>query len=102
MDTEKIKQKVLNDNFRLSEHAENEKQRDKIYFNEIDEAFKNIELIEEYPEDPRGRSCLLLGFSLKGKPLHFVCGDLDKENILFITMYRPKINDWINYRIRKE
>ncbi len=102
MDIDKIKQKVLGNKFRLSQHAENEKQQDKIYFKEINEVSKNLELIEYYPDDPRGHSCLLLGFTLEGKPLHFVCGDLEKEKILFITIYRPQSAEWINYRIRRK
>lgn len=98
---ESIKQKILNNKFRLSQHAENEKQQDKIIYHEIDEAFKNIEVIEDYPEDPRGHSCLLLGFTLEGKPLHFVCGDLEEGIMLFITIYRPKVEEWINFRIRR-
>lgn len=101
MNIEKIKEKVINNKFRFSQHAENEKQQDKIYFSEIDDAFKNVEIIEEYPDDPRGNSCLLLGFTSKGNPLHFVCGDLDKEKILFITMYKPQPDEWINYRVRR-
>ncbi|WP_231967983.1 DUF4258 domain-containing protein [Thermanaeromonas toyohensis] len=30
--------------------------------------------MEEYPEDPRGASCLVLGRTPDGKPLHVVCG----------------------------
>lgn len=101
MDVDTLRQKILNNQFRLSQHAETEKQQDKITYREIDEAFKKIELIEDYPDDPRGHSCLLLGFTSEGKPLHFVCGDLDKERILFITMYRPKLEEWIDFKKRR-
>jgi len=101
MDIDTIKQKLRNNQFRLSQHAETEKQKDKITYAEIDEAFKNIELIENYPDDPRGHSCLLLGFTSEGNPLHFVCGNLDKEKILFITMYRPTPEEWVNFRKRR-
>jgi hypothetical protein len=101
MNIDILKQKLRNNQFRLSQHAEVEKQHDKITYREIDEAFGKIELIEDYPNDPRGHSCLLLGFSLEGEPLHFVCGDLDKERILLITMYRPKLEEWIDFRKRR-
>jgi len=101
MDIDILRQKLLNNQFRLSQHAEVEKQHDKITYREIDEAFRKIELIEDYPDDPRGHSCLLLGFTSEDKPLHFVCGDLDKERILLITMYRPKLEEWIDFRKRR-
>jgi uncharacterized protein DUF4258 len=31
------------------------------------------EVIEDYPEDPRGHSCLLLGEETDHRPLHVVC-----------------------------
>ena len=31
------------------------------------------EVIENYPEDPRGPSCLILAFTSSGVPLHVVC-----------------------------
>ncbi len=31
------------------------------------------EVIEDYPEDPRGHSCLLLGYGTAARPLHVVC-----------------------------
>ncbi len=30
------------------------------------------EIIEDYPEDVRGHSCLLLGINLRGRPIHVV------------------------------
>lgn len=39
----------------------------------------NRELIEDYPDDPRGHSCLLLGYGEEGRPIHVVCAP--KENI---------------------
>lgn len=101
MDIDIFRQKLQNNQFRLSQHAETEKQKDRITYREIDEAFEKIDLIEDYPNDPRGHSCLLLGFTSEGNPLHFVCGDLDKERILFITMYRPKPEEWIDFRKRR-
>lgn len=101
MDIDIIGQKLQSSQFRLSQHAEAEKQKDKITYREIDETFKKIELIEDYPNDPRGHSCLLLGFTSEGNPLHFVCGDLDKKRILLITMYRPKSEEWVDFRKRR-
>ena len=45
------------------------------------------EVIERYDEDLRGRSCLVLGSTHSGKPLHLCLGF---ESVLFlITVYDP-------------
>lgn len=97
----KIKQKLQNDRFELTMHAEKEKQEDRITYFEIDEAVKTLEIIEDYPDDPRGSSCLVLGFTYEHKPLHFVLGNLEEEKLLIITMYRPKAEEWIQFKVRR-
>ena len=96
-----IKQKLRANQFDLSWHAEKEKQQDKITYFEIDEAFEHLEIIEDYCDDPRGHSCLALGFTYERKPLHLVLGNLEEKKILIITMYRPKAEEWINSRKRR-
>ncbi len=39
-------------------------------------------------EDIRGESCLMVGFTNAGKPLHVVCGELE-GNLVIITVYIP-------------
>ena len=51
-------------------------------------------IIEPYPDDPRGASCLILGFTEKVRPLHIVCGRLEDEEILIITAYEPDSIEW--------
>ena len=97
-----IRDKLTNRQFFLSDHSEREKQADKITFSEIYESFLSLEIIEKYPEDKRGPSCLVLGFTKEDKPLHFVIGNLSFDNILMVTMYRPDENQWINYRERRK
>ena len=97
-----IKEKLLNKQFYLSNHAEKEKQADTIPFKEIYESFPKIEIIEKYPDDKRGYSCLILGFTIENKPLHFVVGNHSSDNLLIITMYRPDESQWINFRERKK
>jgi len=96
-----IREKLQNNQFELSWHAEKEKQQDKITYFEIDEAFKTLEVIEDYPDDPRGNSCLTLGFTYEHKALHFVLGNLEDEKILIITIYRPKPEEWIDFARRQ-
>ena len=51
------------------------------------------EIIEEYPEDVRGHSCLVKGYGNKGRPVHVVCSP--KEDYLaIITAYLPDSLLW--------
>lgn len=51
------------------------------------------EIIEDYPEDTRGRSCLMLGRGKDGRPIHIVCAPKD-EYLAVITAYIPDENQW--------
>lgn len=59
------------------------------------------EVIEDYPEDVRGHSCLILGFADK-RSLHVVCAPKD-DYLAIVTAYLPSSQDWEeNYKKRKE
>ena len=60
------------------------------------------ELFENYPEDARGHSCLLLGIDLEGRPIHVVC--LPKAEFLaIITAYTPEPKEWDSlFKVRKK
>jgi hypothetical protein len=58
-------------------------------------------VIEDYPEDTRGHSCLILGFADK-RALHVVCTPKD-DYLAIITAYLPSDHEWEdNYRKRKK
>lgn len=59
------------------------------------------EIMEDYPEDVRGHSCLMLAFTEKGRPVHVVC--TPKEDYLgIITSYVPTEEKWeADFRTRK-
>ena len=51
------------------------------------------ELLEDYPHDPRGHSCLLLGFGDADRPVHVVCSPKD-DYLAIITAYLPDPAQW--------
>jgi hypothetical protein len=101
---EHLRVKVRQKKYRLTMHAEKEREADQITQREIEESVLSAqcEVIEDYPTDPRGASCLVLGFTQMGLPIHMVCGHLSEEEFLVITIYRPDPEQWIEWRIRKE
>ena len=58
------------------------------------------EVIEDYPDDPRGHSCLMLGRGDGGRPIHVVCSPKD-DYLAIITAYLPDRNEWsADFRVR--
>ena len=86
-----MKEAVRAGRYRLTLHAEAEREGDTIAVTEIEEAFgsESPELLEEYPHDPRGPSVLLLGFTRAGNPLHAVVATSVAYIAVFVTLYRP-------------
>ena len=94
---------VAEGRYAFSKHAERKREADKIPVWDLEEALANCEVIEDYPDDPRGPSCLLLGFS-RHRPLHAVCTlKQDPEELLLITVYDPsrRPEQWMDHYRRR-
>ncbi|MGR3176648.1 MAG: DUF4258 domain-containing protein [Candidatus Anammoxibacter sp.] len=89
---------------RVLKTAERERELDKIYTWELEDALKSGEIIENYSDDPRGASCLVLGFC-GSKPIHAVCTiKTAPEELFLITVYDPskRPDNWAeNYSKRR-
>ena len=54
----------------------------------------NGEIVEQYLDDLPYPSCLILGTSLSGKPLHVVCAYDPGVNCCMVTAYHPNPDKW--------
>ena len=69
---------------------------------EVKEVIMNGEIIEEYPDDYPYPSCLVVGYTVKGRMIHTVIG-IGDEKLWLITVYEPDPEQWSeDYRVRKE
>ena len=59
------------------------------------------EIIEDYPDDKYSPSCLLLGFTQIGRPLHIVVSLEDRDLVKVITVYEPDPDKWIDHTRRR-
>jgi Domain of unknown function (DUF4258) len=67
---------------------------------EVEATIDDGEVIEDYPEDVRGHSCLML-HAPQGRPVHVVCSP-KVEYLAIITAYVPEPNSWSSdFRRRK-
>ena len=69
---------------------------------EVRQVIDTGEIIEDYPDDPRGHSCLMLGHGNDRRPIHIVCAP-KAEYLAIITTYLPNPDTWgDDFRTRKE
>lgn len=64
-----------------------------ITFDEVRTKIIEGEIIEDYPGDVCGHSCLMLGYGVNHRPIHVVCS-LKDEYLAIITVYLPDQDRW--------
>ena len=101
---DRLVQAMREGRYRLTLHAEHEREADAVLIGELVEAFgsESVELVEEYDNDPRGPSALVLGFTAMKSPLHAVVGFASPDIVVFITIYRPDPDLWKEWRARQQ
>jgi hypothetical protein len=100
---EEIKTKILRRQYEFSKHAVDQSIIRDISVAEVEEAILGkSEIVEDYPEDKYGASCLILGFTKAGRPLHLQCSYPSRPLIKIITLYEPASDLWIDFKVRKK
>ena len=94
-----IAQKIQRAEYEISFHAQTEAHAEGITIFDLKAAISNGEILENYPDDPRGPSCLVLGYS-RDKPIHIICGCTPTEWVRIITTYVPRLPKWTDERTR--
>jgi len=105
VDLQEIQQLVRHGNYEFSIHAQQERLEENLDITEIEAALVGTaEILEEYPNDPRGESCLILGVA-GTRPIHVVLGwavrkEDGSKRLRVITVYIPSLPKWVNPRTR--
>ena len=58
-------------------------------------------IIEDYPDDKYGPSCLIFGVTELSRPLHIQCSHSSRPKVKIITVYEPDSGEWENYARRR-
>ena len=97
-----IQAEIKGGSHRFTIHAGERMIERHIAVGEVKEAVlaESAEIIEDYPNDPRGSSCLIFGMTTKGRPLHVQCSY--PPGVVVITAYEPEPTEWLDWRIRRE
>ena len=99
---DKIRAKYERRQYEFSKHAVDQSIIREISVAELEEAIASqCEVIEDYPDDKYGPSCLILGFTKAGRPLHVQCSYPIRPLAKIITLYEPDPELWIDFRVRK-
>ncbi|MEW6037811.1 MAG: DUF4258 domain-containing protein [Pseudomonadota bacterium] len=97
-----ISAKIRQRRYEFSKHALDQSIIRKISVAELEEAMTgDAEVIEQYPDDKFGPSCLILGYTKAGRPLHVQCSYPSRPLLKIITLYQPDPTLWIDYRVRQ-
>ncbi len=94
-----IRTDVARGNYEISYHAEKERYAEDISIGDLERAIADGSVIEDYPDDPRGPSCLVLGNS-GDRAIHVVCGRTSAGLVRIITVYIPMLPKWIDEKTR--
>ena len=98
---EQIRAKIKAGRFEFSKHAVDNSILRRISVQEVREAFANGAIIEDYPDDKYGPSCLVLGFTQGGRPLHIQCSHPSRPLVKIITLYEPSADEWTDFGVRR-
>lgn len=95
-------EKVIHGQFEFSRHAVDQSIVRDISVQEVKEAInQEAKIIEDYPNDKYGPSCLILGFTRQNRPLHIHCSYPSRPILKIITLYEPDPEKWINFEKRR-
>jgi Domain of unknown function (DUF4258) len=91
---EEIRQKIADEQFEFSKHAVDQSILRNILVKEVKEAIANGQIIEDYPDDKYGASCLISGLTQDELPIHIHCSYPSRPLIRIITLYEPSLQRW--------
>lgn len=98
---DEIRRKIAADQFEFSRHAVDQSIIRHISVPEVREAIRNGVIIEDYPDDKYGPSCLIFGMTSQGRPIHVQCSYPSRPLVKIITLYQPDARRWVDFRVRR-
>lgn len=98
---DEIRRRVARGDFEFSQHAVDQAIIRHISVQELREAIAGGDVIEVYPEDKYGPSCLIFGMTRVGRPIHVQCSDPNRPTVKIVTVYEPDPALWIEFKVRR-
>ena len=98
---DELRSKISQNAFEFSKHAVDQTILREISVQEIRDAINSGEVIEDYPDDKYGPSCLIYGTTKNGRPIHIQCSYPSRLLVKVVTVYEPDPDRWIDYKVRR-
>ena len=89
-----IRREVEAESYAISLHADEERVADHLTIRQVESALLNCVVLERYPDNRRGESCLVVGHTPEKQPVHIVCGKDGSGHLFVITVYVPCMPKW--------
>ena len=99
---DQLRSKIAKNQFEFTRHALDQSILRGITVQELREAVEEGKVIEDYPEDKYGPSCLVFGMTKSARPIHIQCSHPSREIVKIITLYQPDHEQWIDYKERRK
>ena len=94
---------IRNSRVRITNHADEEAANDNLAFEEIYFSVIHGNIIESYLDDFPYPSCLVMGNTFSGDPIHSVWAyNPSNEWAVLVTVYRPDPSRWVNWKERRK
>jgi hypothetical protein len=91
-DLDALRRAFATHSYLFTAHASDRAVERGIASREIEEAIVTGEVIEDYPADKYGPSCLIMGLTEAGRVLHVQASY--PPSVKVITVYEPSLSEW--------
>ncbi len=87
---QKIRQKIIDRDYYISAHAEDEMLNDELERSDIENAILKGKIEKKLTEDIRGTRYRIEGPAKDGRLVHIICRFKEDESLIIITVYELK------------
>ena len=96
-----IRKKIETGLFEFSKHAVDQSIIRRISVQDVCDVINDGKIIEDYPDDKYGPSCLIYGITAERRPIHIQCSYPSRPIVKIITLYEPNPTRWVDFIKRR-
>ena len=96
-----IRKKIETGLFEFSKHAVDQSIIRRISVQDVCDVINSGTIIEDYPDDKYGPSCLIYGITAERRPIHIQCSYPSRPIVKIITLYEPNPTRWVDFIKRR-